>query len=72
MRAGKENYLYISVMKVEKGRKFTQEEIDYLYWFWHNAPDHFGPAESDVMYLLDNKYSKDMKVDVPKGWAQNE
>ena len=56
-------------MNVEK---LTQEEIDFLYWFYINSD--FGPAEGDVHYYLEERYEEETKKEVPKtlSWRNNE
>lgn len=44
--------------------QLTQEEIDFLYWFYINSD--FGPAECDVHYIMEDSYKKETGKTVPK------
>ena len=43
-------------------------EYEYLQWFHANAD--FGPAESDVRYWLNKKYTEQTGSQVPEGYDE--
>lgn len=42
-------------------------ELEWLRWFAKEAD--FGPADSDVHYILENKFEKQTGKKVPKEWS---
>jgi hypothetical protein len=45
-------------------------EIEYLKWFYSNAT--FGPAESDVRYLLNQQFSEETGKELPEGYKDED
>lgn len=45
-----------------------REEYEYLQWFYLNAD--FGPADSDVRYYLNQKYTAETGNQVPEGYSE--
>lgn len=41
-------------------------ELEYLKWFRHNAD--FGPAESDVIDWMNERFIKETGKNLPEGW----
>lgn len=41
-------------------------ELEYLQWFYQNAD--FGPAHEDVVYILNEQYTKRTGNPVPEGY----
>lgn len=41
-------------------------ELDYFKWFRHNAD--FGPAESDVIEGMNERFMKETGMNLPEGW----
>lgn len=48
----------------------TQDEIDYLLWFFQNAD--FGPADTDVRYGLERYYEETKSLRVPDSLSLRE
>ena len=45
-------------------------EHDYLLFFRHNAD--FGPADQDVIDIINENYMKETGRKLPKGWGNDE
>jgi hypothetical protein len=41
-------------------------ELEYLTWFRHNA--EFGPAESDVIDSMNERFMEETGKNLPEGW----
>lgn len=41
-------------------------ELEYLKWFRHNAD--FGPADSDVVGAMDQRFMDETGRNIPEGW----
>ena len=41
-------------------------ELEYLKWFRINAD--FGPADSDVIDMLNQQFMKETGMNLPEGW----
>lgn len=41
-------------------------ELEYLTWFRQNAD--FGPADADVIAIMDEQFEKETGKRVPEGW----
>jgi len=41
----------------------TKEEQEYLLWFFQNTD--FGPADSDVRFIMENEYYSKTGKEVP-------
>lgn len=52
------------------GLDSLETEVEYLRWFKRNAD--FGPADSDVHYIMDEQYTEETGRPVPEGWSQEE
>lgn len=48
----------------------SEEEFEYLYWFYQNAD--FGPADGDVRYFLDQRYEKETGRLIPPSYRHEE
>lgn len=45
-------------------------ELEYLRWFFGNAD--FGPADGDVRYYMNERYTKQTGKPVPDGYSNEE
>jgi len=45
-------------------------ELEYLKWFRINVD--FGPADSDVIYAMNEEFKKETGKDIPDGWKEQE
>lgn len=43
-------------------------ELEYLKWFRLNAD--FGPADSDVIYFMNERFKEETGKELPKGWEE--
>ncbi len=50
--------------------KELQDELEYLRWFHGNAD--FGPADCDVRYFMNQKYTNQTGRPVPAGYSDEE
>ncbi len=53
-----------------KTKEISQEEANYLYWRVINSD--FGPADSDIVYELNERYEREMGKKPPKGWRNED
>lgn len=49
-----------------KIKRIRASELEYLKWFRCNAD--FGPAESDVIDSLNEKFMDETGKNIPEGW----
>lgn len=47
-------------------RRKRATELEYLEWFRHNAD--FGPANSDVIDSMSERFIDETGKDLPEGW----
>lgn len=45
-------------------------ELEYLKWFRLNAD--FGPADSDIIADMHERFERQTRKRVPEGWRQDE
>ena len=60
------NHLVCSVAngKIKMRERATQ--LEYLTWFRHNVD--FGPAESDVIDAMNERFMDEIGKNLPEGW----
>ena len=46
------------------------DELEYLQWFY-GACD-FGPAHSDVIYIMKENYKEETGKNIPEGYGDDE
>ena len=44
------------------------DELVFLRWFYNNCD--FGPADSDVRFILQQEYKEETGRDVPEGYVE--
>lgn len=49
-----------------KNKRERATELEYLTWFRHNAD--FGPAESDVIESMNERFMEKTGKNLPEGW----
>ena len=45
-------------------------ELEFLKWFYLNAD--FGPADSNVRYMMKQRFMKEKKASLPQGYQITE
>lgn len=51
---------------MSKSKRERATELEYLKWFRHHAD--FGPAEGDVIDIMNERFMKETGKNIPKGW----